>query len=226
MTTQAPAPPAPTAPQRTLSTDLLAVAEFLDCQARIAHVRGWLHAIEGFTLMQLAAYAPGEGCVVEVGSFKGLSSCWLGMGVERRGAGVVYAVDHFKGSPEHQPGQSHADPDVVASGSTLPAFRANVQKAGLEKFVEPVELASLDAARAWPASARGPIRLLFIDGDHSYQASKADFEAWRPHLARGALVCFHDVGSWEGVTRYYQELADATIRQELALRTLRVCRII
>ena len=39
---------------------------------------------------------------------------------------------------------------------------------------------------------QGPIHLLFIDGDHSYEAVKADIEKWTPFVPFGGVVLFHD----------------------------------
>ena len=37
------------------------------------------------------------------------------------------------------------------------------------------------------------IDLLFIDGDHSYQAVKKDFELYSPLVRKGGIVVFHDI---------------------------------
>jgi Methyltransferase domain len=73
---------------------------------------------------------------------------------------------------------------------------------GLEDYVKPVVASSGEAARRWS----GPIRLLFIDGDHAYEASRRDFELWSPFVTPLGVVCFHDIPGWPGVTKFYQEL--------------------
>lgn len=39
----------------------------------------------------------------------------------------------------------------------------------------------------------GPIDFLFIDGDHSYEGVKADFDDYAPFVRAGGIVAFHDV---------------------------------
>jgi predicted O-methyltransferase YrrM len=37
-----------------------------------------------------------------------------------------------------------------------------------------------------------PFDLVMIDGDHSYEATKRDFEDWSPHMAPDGTILFHD----------------------------------
>lgn len=39
----------------------------------------------------------------------------------------------------------------------------------------------------------GPVDLLYIDGDHSYEGVKADFESYKTFCRPGALIAFHDI---------------------------------
>jgi len=53
--------------------------------------------------------------------------------------------------------------------------------------------------------AFGPINFLFIDTTHTKDATVLEFEAWKPYLVTGAIVCFDDLfrtemaGVWEGI---------------------------
>lgn len=47
---------------------------------------------------------------------------------------------------------------------------------------------SNDAVNGW----EGPIDLLLIDGEHSYEGTRDDFENWSPLVADGGTILFHD----------------------------------
>lgn len=48
---------------------------------------------------------------------------------------------------------------------------------------------SQDVGRTWTG---GPVDLVFIDGDHSPDACREDWEVWSPHVPTGGRVVFHD----------------------------------
>src|SRR5262249_28609517 len=73
---------------------LEAGADFHRLAARFEGVEGFLDPLEGFALYWLARRWPAEGRAVEVGSFKGRSTCWLAQGCREGDRGKVAAVDH------------------------------------------------------------------------------------------------------------------------------------
>lgn len=202
-----------------VTAQLKNVVDYWLISDRFSEIQGFLDPIEGYALLLLAAYGPGEGCVVEIGSLYGRSTCYLATGCARNGRGVTYAVDTFAGSPEHQKGQDGEQADIVESGSTLKTFLTNIARHKLDAAITPIRSTSRDAAGDWNRE----IRLLFIDGDHSYEESKHDFEAWSPHVVPAGIIAFHDVSTWPGVTRFYEELlAGKDWTETLAIGTLRV----
>jgi MMP 1-O-methyltransferase len=142
-----------------------------------------------------AAIAAGQavaGPMVEIGSYCGRSTVWLGAAARAAGT-VLFAVDHHRGSEENQAGWEHHDPSVVDQRvgriDTLPIFRATIHDAGLEDVVIAVVGHSPAIARYWAT----PLSFLFIDGGHGEEPARADFEGWAPHVVVGGTLAIHDV---------------------------------
>jgi len=55
---------------------------------------------------------------------------------------------------------------------------------------------------------RGPVELLFIDGDHSFDGVKRDAEIWLPRVMEGGVVMFHDVATagYDGPRRIFRQM--------------------
>lgn len=129
---------------------------------------------------------------VEVGSYCGRSTVWLGAAA-RACATVVFAVDHHRGSEENQAGWEWHDESLVDAEigqmDTLPQFRRTVYDAGLEDAVITMVGLSPTVARYW----NGQAAFVFIDGGHGIEPARADYEGWTPHVAIGGTLAIHDV---------------------------------
>lgn len=136
--------------------------------------------------------APAHAPMVEVGSWCGRSTVWLGAAARRLGT-VVFAVDHHRGSEENQPGWEWHDPTLVDAVTglidTLPFFRSTIAKAGLEDVVVAIVGESPVVASRWNT----PIGFLFIDGGHGVDPARADYANWTPNVMIGGLLAIHDV---------------------------------
>jgi MMP 1-O-methyltransferase len=158
-------------------------------------VHGHLSDREARFLALLATATPAAGVILEIGSFKGRSTVALGTAARHYGAGPVVAVDPFT-----QP--SPTDPGRGSLPSTYETFRSAVRAAGVEDSVEVHQALSQDVAPGWTR----PLRVLWIDGDHTYPGAKRDFDLFRRHLAAGGMVAFHDaLHPFEGPIRVFVE---------------------
>lgn len=140
--------------------------------------------------LEAASSVPGP--FVEVGSYCGRSTVWLG-GAARTAGRTLFAVDHHFGSEENQPGWEWHEPDLVDPRTgrmdTLPHLRATLVDAGLTDVVVTVVGDSPTVARSWSR----PLSFLFIDGGHGVEPARLDYETWTPHVAPGGFLAIHDV---------------------------------
>ena len=162
---------------------------------RALATKGFMPATEGDALWNAAVEAGTavpNAPMLEVGSYCGRSTIWLGDAAERC-ATVLFAVDHHRGSEENQAGWDHHDVEVVDARigkmDTLPFFRAAIHDAELEDSVIAVVGKSPLVAATWTT----PLSLLFIDGGHGEEPARLDYEGWTPHVAVGGTLAIHDV---------------------------------
>lgn len=157
-----------------------------------SQIKGFLAEDEGWALYDHASAAAARGPCLEIGGYCGKSTLYLGAACQARG-GVLYSVDHHRGSEEQQPGEDYFDPDLFDEEAgrvdSFREFRRTLARAGLEDCVIPVVAPSELAARYWNT----PLALLFIDGGHSRAAVEADYRAWTPHLMAGGVLAMHDI---------------------------------
>ncbi|HIE16666.1 MAG TPA: class I SAM-dependent methyltransferase [Dehalococcoidia bacterium] len=158
----------------------------------VLEVKGFLAEEEGIRLFQLALEACSLGPCLEIGSFCGKSTVYLGTACKIKGR-TLFTIDHHRGSEEQQPGELYFDPDLLDSETGLidsfPYFRKTIERAGLDEVVVPMVTKSRVVARDWAI----PLGLVFIDGGHSYEAVAADYQCWHPHLLSGGFLVFHDI---------------------------------
>ncbi|HEY5234698.1 MAG TPA: class I SAM-dependent methyltransferase, partial [Rhabdochlamydiaceae bacterium] len=128
--------------------------------------------------------------VIEVG-------CWFGLSTRHMASllpegGLLYAVDHWLGSTEHQPGQPYWHPKLPF---LYEQFLSNVIHARLTDKIIPVRKSSIEASQLL---ANVLPDLIYIDASHEYYAVYADIAAWFPLVKGHGLLCGDDYLDGDG----------------------------
>lgn len=158
----------------------------------IETVKGFLDDEEGCALYEYALQSAANGPCLEIGSYCGKSTVYLGAACKKANA-VLFALDHHRGSEEHQPGEEYHDPELYDAGygkmDSFREFRHTLARAQLEDTIVPIVAPSALVARYWSI----PLSLIFIDGGHSMEAALDDYRCWAPHVKPGGWLAIHDV---------------------------------
>jgi len=145
---------------------------------------------------------PGLGEILEIGSFKGKSTTLLAKSVAFSGGDRVVAVDPLNLPAPTDPTDSH--PEVLPE-----QFWTTLDTNSIRHIVEFHQMTSQELAATW----NRPLRMLWIDGDHTYAGAMSDIESFSRHLSIGSIVALHDVlHGHEGPIRAFCErvlLSDA-----------------
>jgi hypothetical protein len=164
--------------------------------AQILAVDGLLTPQE-VTFLYRQAKETSSGCIVEIGSYHGRSTIALALGAQEGTKVPVYAVDPYV-SFVGPLGGTFGPQDKVGLVHNL-LFTKAVPHVWL------IQLPSVQAARGW----QEPIALLWIDGDHTYEGVKADFDSWSSFVVQGGMVAFHDsLDPRFGVHRLIKEIIE------------------
>ena len=163
-------------------------------QNLIDSVKGFLDEEEGQCLYEIALEASPLGPCLEIGSYCGKSTLYLAAACKENN-GVLFSIDHHRGSEEQQPGEEYFDPELfdpwIGRVDTFGRFRTTIENAGIDDTVVPIVCRSEVAARKWAT----PLSLVFIDGGHSFETVYNDFKAWSEHIISGGYLLVHDIFS-------------------------------
>ena len=125
---------------------------------------------EGRHLGWLASQVSDDGLIVEIGTLYGRSTSFMAIG--SKDSVRVYAIDCWEGTHYHRMIKAveyFAKLDLMGKIKIIKGYSEQVAK-----------------------SFKGTIDMLYIDGDHSYESVKTDYEKWYPFLKKGGVVAFHD----------------------------------
>ena len=146
---------------------------------------------------QLFKLARSKKQILEIGSYVGASAACFGAAQDASEASRIYCIDTWQN-------------DAMTEGKkdTYQEFLKNTSL--YSKWIVPVRgfsTAVVEDVRRQTTT----LDLLFIDGDHSYEGAKADWDSYRSFLKSGSIVVFHDYGWAEGVQRVIEEDAKPVV---------------
>lgn len=135
--------------------------------------------------------------VVELGTHTGNSFCAVAQALEAFApSGKVYAVDHWKGDDHAGSYSEDVYTELKSYTANLYPDMAVMLRASFDEAISQFDNVSID--------------LLHIDGMHTYEAVKHDFESWLPKLSAKGVVIIHDSAVTVrdfGVGAFVRELA-------------------
>lgn len=137
---------------------------------------------------------------VEIGSYLGASALATCAGF-RTNSGTLYCVDTWMNDAMAYTDDEINNPDLQPQ-DTFSEFKHNLSLCS--DCIVPLRGWSQDV---FPRLKEIGIKLdwLFIDGDHSYEGVKLDWDLYSNILKPGAIVIFHDTGWAEGVKQLIRE---------------------
>jgi predicted O-methyltransferase YrrM len=135
-------------------------------------------AAEGAALARLAS---GARRVVELGVYEGSSAVVLCQALSPNSE--LHLVDPFIDAT----GWALRPGARASATATRLAVRRAAHGRGLN--VRWYFERSQDVGRSWTS---GPVDVVFVDGDHSPEGCREDWELWHPHVSPGGAVAFHD----------------------------------
>lgn len=172
---------------------------------RLAAIPGLTPTDECLTLFRLARAVPRSQCIVEIGTYKARSACYLAYGARKGHEAHVYAIDAWALPGPRAGGKTKLY--KFDQPKTYDEAKRNVIRAGMRGHITLINDWSEHAGQTWNGP---PVGLLYIDGDHTARAVAADFAAWRPHLTNSAVVAFDDYShpNHPGVAEVVDTLVD------------------
>ncbi|MCI0400646.1 MAG: class I SAM-dependent methyltransferase [Gammaproteobacteria bacterium] len=147
----------------------------------------------------LARHAFRKKRLVEIGVWHGITTCCLRKAMAADG--VLFAVDPYP------VGRLGFSAQRVISYSQVHKIRNG--------YVRWLRKTGVEAARDHLASSEEPVDFVFIDGDHSYEGLRGDWQGWSPLVGLGGIVALHD--SCSSATRQIDNAGSVIFTREVVL---------
>ena len=226
-----------------LPNQLFCIDKCINCLEKIP---GILDPLEGYALFELAKSGNASDPIAEVGSYLGKSASYMALGSLVAGKKGVVAIDMFPAKEDWFKGEDglwhiHGSDYYLSESvykerehffyggshyaNTLDIFNDIVGKVNIRSHITAFKGNS--SAYMEKPGRHAKFRMVFIDGDHTYQGVKKDIEALSGAIVPGGYICFHDYcSSFPGVIKAVDELilSSSAYQQRCLVRSLAVAR--
>ena len=163
----------------------------------IDRLEGHFGLNEGHLVCKIANSLKDNSVIVEIGAFKGKSTCFIAEGIGSKNC-EFYTIDIW-----FNDGMQEDRQDVFAD------FLKNIGP--YKDKIKPLRGYSYEVRKNWPNSRK--IDFLWIDGDHSCKGVKRDIQDWIPLVKKNGIICFHDYRDEPDVKKAVDEISEnGTIR--------------
>jgi hypothetical protein len=201
----------------------------------VEDVNGWSPIEQLYSLYLIGILTQNlKGDIVEIGAWGGRSTIALALSAKNSGHSIVHSIDYFpNGNEWAQNKDGSYSFNVKLNGNNIPGYKLqtvwkkpfeeailpfykkhpnlfkyykeNIRKCGLTKFVKPFRGNSSLFAKNMDKNFK--CRLVYIDGEHSYEGVKADINSFKKHLVKNGAICFDDAFTcYDGVDKAIKEM--------------------
>lgn len=150
--------------------------------ASYSAIDGWLTPAEAHGLFEIAGLLKKNAVVLEIGSWKGKSTFCIAQGLKH---GIINCIDPFNAAGEE--GSKEIYEKTKGEKTLLEQFKTN-----LIKIPSSVKIKTFQGYSHEFVGNINNIDFLFIDGDHSIEGCRYDFENYENEINIGGYLAFHD----------------------------------
>ncbi|MCP5064711.1 MAG: class I SAM-dependent methyltransferase [Ignavibacteriae bacterium] len=218
---------------RQTNGNMIPISDIIE--EKVQNIHGWSPLDQLYSLY-LLAFSTNQlaGSIVEVGSWSGRSAVVLGEAAREIGNTKVFAIDYFPNKDDwnenlngtyefkmdvegvsylghhnqtvwKEPFEESILPFYDEHPNLLEHFQDNIKNNSLAEIVTPIKGNTNYFADCIDPSFK--CKLLYIDGEHSYESVKNDIEIMKKYLVKGGVICFDDAfTTYDGVDRAIEEL--------------------
>jgi len=145
--------------------------------------------------------------VVEIGTYKGVSSLWMARALKENNKGHLYTIDIYEHSSPEEP-------------------RGLLKGAELLDFVSLIDAPSVPNGLKICRQMQLSVDILFIDGDHRIEPCAADFLGFWKIVKKGGLILLHDTNlesGWEG-PRFILDCLESKVNEKYTYKYIELLK--